>query len=64
MLLQDLLLLSLMQQPISLLLLLQLKILLLINKKDILQNERPSKKGRFFIVYKKGHSVNNIKLAN
>ena len=29
-----------------------LKILLLINKKDILQNERPSKKGRFFIVYK------------
>ena len=37
---------------ISLLLLLQLKILLLINKKDILQNERPSKKGRFFIVYK------------
>ena len=48
MLLQDLLLLSLMQQPISLLLLLQLKILLLINKKDILQNERPSKKGRFF----------------
>ena len=31
---------------------LQLKILLLINKKDILQNERPSKKGRFFIVYK------------